>query len=146
MSTKKQFMTLAIAEAEKAARHNEWPGGTVIVKDKEVIVKAENTVRRDNDPTAHSEINAIRKLSRQLKGQSLEGCELYTPAEPCPMCMAACIWAGISTVYFGVSLEDLVRFGDYQIQIPSNYISQKSFREIKVIGGLLEKECASLYK
>ncbi|MBQ9011888.1 MAG: nucleoside deaminase [Bacilli bacterium] len=85
---------------------NGGPFGAVIVKDGKIIAKAHNTVLKDQDATAHAEINAIRKASKVLNTHDLTGCEIYTTCYPCPMCLSACIWANIKTIYYGNTKED----------------------------------------
>lgn len=95
------------------------PFAALIVKNGEVIAEAANSVTTTYDPTAHGEINAIRKACAALQSFSLEGCEIYTSSEPCPMCLAAIYWARIETIYFGNSCDDAARAGfrdDYLYQ------------------------------
>lgn len=87
------------------------PFGACIVKDGIIIAAASNTVLRDNDPTAHAEINAIRKACQKLGTYDLKGCVLYTTAYPCPMCLSAIIWANIDTVYYGCTSQDAEEIG-----------------------------------
>ena len=87
------------------------PFGAVVVKDGKVIAEASNTVTVDNDPTAHAEVNAIRKACAALGTFDLSGCELYTSCEPCPMCLAACYWAHIDKVYYAADREDAAAAG-----------------------------------
>lgn len=75
------------------------PFGAVVVKDGDVVCVASNSVLKDNDPTAHAEINAIRGACNRLGTFDLSGCELYATGYPCPMCMSAIIWANIKKVY-----------------------------------------------
>lgn len=82
------------------------PFGAVIVKDGKIISEAHNTVVESHDATAHAEINAIRKASKKLQTHDLDGCVLYTSAEPCPMCLSAIIWANIKEVYFANTRDD----------------------------------------
>ena len=70
------------------------------MKDEEIISVASNTVLEDNDPTAHAEMNAIRKACKKLGTYDLTGCELYATGYPCPMCLSAIIWANIKKVYY----------------------------------------------
>ena len=91
---KPEHMRRAIALSLRAIRTNRGlPFGAVIVRDGEVIAEAHNTVTSDNDPTAHAEMNAIRAACANLGTFLLEGCEIYTSGEPCPMCLAAIYWA-----------------------------------------------------
>lgn len=105
-------MLRAIELAERnASSVTGGPFGAVVVKDGKVIAEASNTVTVDNDPTAHAEVNAIRKACAALGTFDLSGCELYTSCEPCPMCLAACYWAHIDKVYYAADREDAAAAG-----------------------------------
>lgn len=136
------FMRIAIEEAKKG----DSPYGAVIVKYNEVIAKAYNTTKRDNDPSAHAEVNVIRSLTTRIKNPSLEGYTIYTTGEPCPMCSTACVWAGISEIVYGASIEDLILVNQSQISISCEEIIAKGFRNIKVTKGVLREECLQLFK
>jgi len=82
------------------------PFAALIVKDGEIIASAANSVTNDNDPTAHAEVNVIRKAAKKLKTFDLSDCEIYTSCEPCPMCLGAIYWSGIQTVYYGNDKQD----------------------------------------
>ena len=82
------------------------PFGAVIVKNGEIVGQGSNRVTVDNDPTAHGEIVAIRDACKNLNSFQLDGCTLYTSAEPCPMCLGAIYWARPEAVYFGNTKED----------------------------------------
>lgn len=97
----KKYMDLGVMEATVTMHQNiGGPFGAVIVKDGEIISIASNTVLQDNDPTAHAEVNAIRKACKKLGTYDLTGCELYATGYPCPMCLSAIIWANIKKVYY----------------------------------------------
>ena len=105
--TANDHMRRAISLAEdNASSGNGGPFGAVIVKDGKVVAEGSNTVTVDNDPTAHAEVNAIRRACAVLGTFDLSGCELYTSCEPCPMCLAACYWAHISRVYYAAGRDD----------------------------------------
>ena len=107
--TMNKYMKEALDEALKNEENNFTEGGpfgAVIVKDGKIIAKARNSVLKDKNATAHAEINAIEKASKYLNTHDLTGCELYTTCYPCPMCMSACIWANIKTIYYGNTKED----------------------------------------
>lgn len=87
------------------------PFGAVIVKDGEIISSAHNTVVESKDPTAHAEVNAIRKACEKLNTHDLSGCTLYTSAEPCPMCLSAIIWSNIKIVYYANTKKDADEIG-----------------------------------
>ncbi|MEH2328813.1 nucleoside deaminase [Nostoc sp.] len=136
------FMRLALAEAKEG----DAPYGAVIIKDNEVVAVAHNTVSRDNDPSAHAEINAIRSLTAKLKNPSLEGYSIYTTGEPCPMCATACVWSGLSEIVYGASIQDLITVNQSQINISCEEVIDKSFRKIKVTKDVLKNECLELFK
>ena len=102
-----ELMRQAIAEARKGihAGHG-GPFGTVIVKDGKIVGRGHNCVLLLNDPTCHGEVAAIRDAGKNLNTFDLSGCELYTTGEPCHMCLCACMWANISKIYYGCTIED----------------------------------------
>jgi tRNA(Arg) A34 adenosine deaminase TadA len=87
------------------------PFGAVIVKDGNMIAEAANQVTSTKDPTAHAEILAIREACAKLGAFDLQGCEIYTSCEPCPMCLGAIYWARISRIYFAGAAADASRIG-----------------------------------
>lgn len=91
--------------------NNGGPFGAVVVKDGKVVGVGNNHVLCNNDPTAHGEIMAIRNACENLKTYDLTGCELYTSAYPCPMCLSAIIWSNIKTVYYGNTQIDSADIG-----------------------------------
>ena len=109
---KKEFMEIAVDEAKDSIlNHDGGPFGAVIVRDGEVIASGHNRVLSSNDSTCHGEIDAIRKAESRLGTYDLSGCELYTTGEPCPMCLAAILWANIKKVYYGCRLSDNEEIG-----------------------------------
>src|SRR5580700_12071594 len=86
------------------------PFGAVIVKDNKVLAEGMNRVIASRDPTWHGEMEAIRLACITLQSSKLTGCTLYTSAEPCPMCMATCYWAGIEQVFYGATVEDAFEY------------------------------------
>lgn len=106
------FMKEAIAESAKNLETGHGgPFGAVIVKDGQIVGRGHNEVIKNNDPTCHGEMQAIRDACQHLGTYDLSGCELYTSAEPCPMCLSAIIWANIKTVYYGNSAKDAANIG-----------------------------------
>ena len=87
------------------------PFAAVIVRNGEVIAEAANSVTTTNDPTAHGEINAIRKACATLGSFTLCGCEIYSSCEPCPMCLAAIYWSRLGAIYYGSSQQDAAKVG-----------------------------------
>ncbi|HTW45132.1 MAG TPA: nucleoside deaminase [Acidobacteriaceae bacterium] len=106
------FMRRAIALAtDNVLSSRGGPFGSVIVRDGQIIAEAANSVTATNDPTAHAEVNAIRLACGKLGSFSLEGCEIYTSCEPCPMCLAAIYWARIGAIYYGNTAAEAARAG-----------------------------------
>ena len=106
------YMTEAIREAlDGISQGHGGPFGCVIVKDDEIIGTGHNMVLEEKDSTAHGEITAIRNAENALDSYDLSGCVLYTTGEPCPMCLYAILWANISKVYYGCTIEDNADIG-----------------------------------
>jgi guanine deaminase len=101
-----QFMRRAIALALDNIQAGGGPFGCVIVRDGRIIADGANRVTASNDPTAHAEIVAIREACRALQSFQLDGCDLYTTCEPCPMCLGAIYWAHLSRVFYAASAAD----------------------------------------
>lgn len=107
-----EFMEVAIDLSDDNFDKNYGgPFGACVVKDGKIIGKGINKVIKNNDPTAHAEIVAIRDACRTLKSHDLSGCEIYTSCYPCPMCLSAIIWANIKKVYYGNTKEDAANIG-----------------------------------
>lgn len=106
-SAENAFMQIAIEEAREGIFHGHGgPFGSVIVKDDVIVGQGHNMVLANNDSTCHGEVSAIRNAEQNLGTYDLSGCILYTTGEPCPMCLAACMWANIERVYYGCTIED----------------------------------------
>jgi guanine deaminase len=105
----------AIAHAVDLAVRNVQEGGgpfgAVIVRGDRLVAVGQNRVTRDNDPTAHAEVVAIRRACAALGSFSLAGCTLYSSCEPCPLCLAACLWARLDRVVFAADRNDAARGG-----------------------------------
>ena len=112
MTREEKFMMEAITLSQNGVRNNEGgPFGCVIVKDDRIIGRGNNRVTSSNDPTAHAEVVAIRDACTNLGTFQLEGCEVYTSCEPCPMCLGAIYWARPNVVYFANKREDAANIG-----------------------------------
>lgn len=106
------FMARAIALSIDNVRNGTGgPFGCVIVKDGKVIAEGSNRVTATKDPTAHAEIVAIREACQKLGTFQLDGCEIYTSCEPCPMCLGAIYWARPAKLYFANTAEDAAAAG-----------------------------------
>jgi len=141
----KDPMLLAIEAALEGIRKGHGgPFGACIVKDREIIAVAYNTVLRDNDPTAHAEINAIREACRKLGTWNLEGCEIYSTTEPCPMCFAAIHWARISRVYYGTTIDDVAELGFNELPLKAEEIKKLTGTPVEIVPGYKVNECRRL--
>lgn len=105
----RKFMDLACKLAEENVNAGGGPFGAIIVRNGEIISTGVNTVTRDNDPTAHAEMNAIRSACQSLDRFKLGDCVIYSSCEPCPMCLSALYWAGVKRIYYGNTKEDADR-------------------------------------
>ena len=140
---KNEFMQLAIKEARKGITLGHGgPFGAIIVKNGRVIAKGHNRVVKNNDPTCHGEIDAIRKACKKLKTFDLSGCEIYTTGYPCPMCFCAILWANIKRVYYGCTTTDteIIGFRDKEFE---EGIPQK---KIDMCEEVDRDDCIELYK
>ncbi len=111
MEYNNKFMRKAIALSIENIKNGGGPFGAVIVKDGKIIATGVNRVTANTDPTAHAEVNAIRKASKKLGTFDLAGCDIYTSCEPCPMCLGAVYWAHIDKMYYGNTKSDAKNIG-----------------------------------
>ena len=139
-----KFMEMAIEEAKKGILQGHGgPFGCVIVKNDEIVGKGHNEVLKNNDTTCHGEIMAIHEACKTLNTFDLTGCEVYTTGEPCPMCLAAILWANIEKVYYGCNIFDTEKIGfrDNKFYKFQNNPSQRQ----KMIKELDRDQCLKLY-
>ena len=106
MSNNSKFMLKAIELSIHSAKTKGGPFGCVIVKDNQIIAEGNNQVTASNDPTAHAEIVAIRNACKKLGDFFLNGCDLYTSCEPCPMCLSAIYWSHVDNIFYANTRMD----------------------------------------
>ena len=133
-------MQLAVNEAIKAAARDSVPVGAVIVFKNKIIASAGNEVLKNNDPTAHAEMLAIRRACEVLQTTVLDECDLYVTLEPCAMCAQAISLARIRRLYFGAYDE---KYGGV---IHGAQVLRKALHKPEIIGGVLETQCANILK
>ena len=138
------IMERAIALAREGNKIGGHAVGAVIVKDGTIISEAFTTAIRDNDPTAHAEINAIRLAGKMLKSRKLNGCYLYTTYEPCPMCAAACVWARMAGIVYGASGKDATPECSWRIAIPSATVIAAGDPKLELYPEFMRDECKPL--
>ncbi len=133
MTREELFMQEAIALSRKAVETNQGgPFGCVIVKDDVIIGRGNNMVTSTNDPTAHAEIVAIRDACNNTNHFQLEGCEIYTSCEPCPMCLGAIYWARPAVIYFANNRQDAAEYGFDDSMIYEEIAADISTRKIPI--------------
>ena len=106
---------------------NPVPFGALIVHTKtgERLMRAVNTTRKDNDPSSHGETHTVRLACKKLKKPNLSGYTMYSTCEPCPMCMANALWAGLDRVVYGATIADANRWVP-QIHIDAKEVARRS--------------------
>ena len=131
---------------EMMRRNHGGPFGAVVVKSGRIVGRGWNRVTSSNDPTAHAEIVAIRGACRRLKTFQLDGCELYTSCEPCPMCLSAIYWARLQRVYYAntrrdaakANFDDAVIYHEVARPISRRKISMRQFMRKEALRALAE--------
>lgn len=139
-------MKQAVKKAQEGIKQEQAPFGACIVKDGEVVSTCHNTVWKDQDITAHAEINAIRDACKKLRTVDLSGCEIYSTTEPCPMCFTAIHWAGITTINYGTSIQDAKKAGFHELEITNEELKTKGRIPVTINAGLLKNECKKLFE
>ena len=144
MEQHKEFMKVAIEEASKS----EWPFGAVIVKEGDVVASAGSG--DDYDPTAHAEVNVIRRACDSLKTSSLKGCVMYASCEPCALCIGAIWYAGIRSVVYGSSLKELAQAGGpawgEDLQFPYEQANWPNGDRVILKGSVMKNEVMKIYE
>ena len=122
------------------------PFGAAIVETRtgRLLYRGRNAVMRENDPSAHAETRAVRKACRKLGQPSLRGYTLYSTCEPCPMCMANALWAGLDRVVFGATIADAHEHCR-QIHISAREVAERSDMRCVIEGEVLRTECRGLF-
>jgi guanine deaminase len=111
-SNHEEWIKQAIALAVENVRNERGgPFGALVVKNNELIATGTNVVTATHDPTAHAEIAAIRAACQKLQSFQLDGCELYSSCEPCPMCLGAIYWSRPKAYYFACTRESAAQAG-----------------------------------
>ena len=138
------FMSRAIQlSIENIRSGSGGPFGAVVVKGNNIVAEGTNQVTSTNDPTAHAEVLAIRGACQKLGGLDLQGCEVYTSCEPCPMCLGAIYWARPAHVYFANLAADAARVGFDDAFIYREIAQPHARREIPMIQMMREEALAA---
>lgn len=145
---KNDAMKCGITEARRTMNQNDGGpfGASIMDKSGTIIAVASNTVLKDHNPTAHAEVNAIRKAGEVLGTHDLSGCVLYTTGFPCPMCLSAIIWANIQKVYFGCTPHDAEAIGfrdDFIYRFIQNGLKESSLIDLEELD---RAQCLELFE
>lgn len=119
------------------------PFGAVVVKDGAILAEAANEVTATNDPTAHAEVLAIRRACQKLGSFELQGCEIYSSCEPCPMCLGAIYWARLSRIHFANGEADAARIGFDDSLIYRELSQPQAQRRIPMVQMMREEAMAA---
>ena len=130
---KNQFMKRAIELSIESINKGGAPFGCVVVKDEKIVSEGSNKVTSINDPTAHGEIVAIREACKKINNFNLNGCELYSTCEPCPMCLSAIYWARIDKIYYANTRKDAQKIDFDDSLIYSEFKKNINERKIPMI-------------
>lgn len=141
-----KYIEKAKIEALKGISNNEGGPFGAVITDKEgnIIANSHNQVLKNNDPTAHAEIMAIRDACKKLNTYDLSNYILYTSCEPCPMCLSAIIWSNIKEIYYACTREDASKIG-FRDDIIYEYLkgNKKDFINLKQID---RKNCIDIFE
>ena len=149
-----EHMLAAISAARESRRLGDYAVGSSVALGDKVIAACGNRTHLDTDPTAHAELLAIRASAVKLRRKDLSECVLYATHEPCPMCIAAAIWARIPTVVFGVTRDDHREYRDRHgnpdwpwrvVDVPAREIAERGEPRVTLIAGFLRDECLDLF-
>lgn len=138
------YMGEALKEAYEGIRNGHGgPFGAVVVKNGKIVGRGHNKVLLKKDPTCHGEMEAIRDACNNLGTHDLNGCVLYTTAEPCPMCLGGILWSNISEAYYGCNVYDTDKIG-FRDDIFYKYLQgDKSILDLKEDS---REECLKLFE
>ncbi|MFC5865561.1 tRNA adenosine(34) deaminase TadA [Acidicapsa dinghuensis] len=137
-----EYLQLALDEAVAAGQAGEVPVGAIIVCNGEVLVRAQNRVLRDSDPTAHAEVVALRMAGKALGNHRLNGCTLYVTLEPCSMCAGAMVHARLDRVVYATADPKAGAAGSVLSVINHPRLNH----QMKLDSGLLAEESGELLR
>ena len=139
------FARRAIELARQARVAGDHPFGALLVLDGHVVLTARNTVRTDGDPTAHAETNLVAAAIRQLSAEQIRRSVLYTSCEPCAMCVGKMYWAGIRSVVYALSAEELAVLAGADFLIPCKDLFARAVESVNIAGPMLLNEARDVH-
>ncbi len=139
------WMRAAIEAArESVARGAGGPFGACIVRDGQILSVSSNHVLVGHDPTAHAEVMAIRKACAGLETHLLEGAEIYSTTEPCPMCFSSLHWARVARIVYGTGIADVEALGFNEMPISNFQMRDLGQSPVEIVPDFLRDECLEL--
>jgi tRNA(Arg) A34 adenosine deaminase TadA len=136
-AVKEKLIALAQEQAQKSIDGGNPPFGAVLADENgDIIGVAHNTQNSENDPTAHAEINLLRKVGKKFGTRYLPGYHLFANAEPCSMCMSGAIKARVTNFYFGAPHEPSM-----DPDLPAQDVASRAKNEVHLEGGILQEAC-----
>jgi tRNA(adenine34) deaminase len=139
------MMTLALEEAQLSRAEGNKGYGAVVALGNTVIGQAHDTATTEGDPSLHAEMNAIRQAVKTIGDNNLSGAVLFSTCEPCPMCAGLAVWANLTAIVYGASIEETAQLGKQRIRVSVQEIIANGPVMIEVIGGVLRDQCLALY-
>src|SRR5216117_2354941 len=141
----KSFLKHAIELARQARAAGNHPFGALLVLDGRVVLTARNTVATDRDPTAHAETNLVTSAIRQFSSDQIRRSVLYTSCEPCAMCVGKMYWAGIRSVVYALSSDELALLAGRDFLIPCKELFDRALETVIVTGPILRDEAREVH-
>lgn len=140
-----EMMLVAIACARDGIAKGQTPFGAAIARGGQLIASGHNTVWDACDITAHAEITTLRTACQCLHGISLAGATIYATTEPCPMCFAACHWAGIQRIVSGATIADAARAGFRELTLSNKRMKSLGGAKMDLVPRFMREECVGLF-
>jgi tRNA(Arg) A34 adenosine deaminase TadA len=140
------LMDLAIAKARQGIAQGQSPFGCAIARGDDVLAVSHNVVWATTDITAHAEITALREACRGESRILLEGTVAAATCEPCPMCMAALLWARVAAVYYGATIDDAAAAGFHEVHLPAAELAARSSHRLELVGDVRRPQCVALFE
>lgn len=145
MDFQEDFLRQAIELAHQARESGNHPFGSVLVLDGKIVLRAQNTVNTDRDPTAHAETNLVSKAIKHLSSEEIHRSTLYTSCEPCAMCVGKIYWAGIRSVVYALGSGELANLAGRDFLIPCAQLFSRATEKVCIKGPLLKNEAQAVH-
>ena len=145
MDVQEDFVRQSIELARQARLAGNHPFGALLVVDGTVILMAQNTVASEHDPTAHAEANLVAQAIKRLSPDQIRRSVLYTSCEPCAMCAGKMYWAGIRSIVYALSAEELATLAGRDFLIPCAELFGRAVEHVSITGPLLRDEAREVH-